>query len=60
VAKPYALWAVQKQVGLVMPCQHPAIVLTDDLVRYERLKLFLINGSHTYLADRQVSSRKTA
>ena len=52
VAEPYALWAVQKQVGLVMPCQHPAIVLTDDLVRYERLKLFLLNGGHTYLAER--------
>ncbi len=52
VAEPYALWAVQKQAGLVMPCQHPAIVLTDDLVRYERLKLFLLNGGHTYLAER--------
>jgi tagaturonate reductase len=52
VAEPYALWAVQKQAGLVMPCQHPSIVLTDDLVRFERLKLFLLNGGHTYLAER--------
>jgi tagaturonate reductase len=52
VAEPYALWAVQRQVGLVMPCQHPCIVLTDDLQRYERLKLFLLNGGHTYLAER--------
>ena len=52
VAEPYALWAVQRQAGLVMPCQHPSIVLTDDLQRYERLKLFLLNGGHTYLAER--------
>ena len=52
VAEPYALWAVQRQVGLVMPCQHPCIVLTDDLARYERLKLFLLNAGHTYLAER--------
>jgi tagaturonate reductase len=52
VAEPYALWAVQKQAGLVMPCQHPSIVLTDDLQRFERLKLFLLNGGHTYLAER--------
>jgi tagaturonate reductase len=35
-----------------MPCQHPCIVLTDDLARYERLKLFLLNAGHTYLAER--------
>ncbi len=52
VAEPYALWAVQRQAGLVMPCQHPCIVLTDDLLRFERLKLFLLNGGHTYLAER--------
>ena len=52
VAEPYALWAVQRQAGLVMPCQHPSIVLTDDLLRFERLKLFLLNGGHTYLAER--------
>ncbi len=52
VAEPYALWAVQRQAGLVMPCQHPSIVLTDDLQRYERLKLLLLNGGHTYLAER--------
>ena len=52
VAEPYALWAVQRQAGLRMPCQHPSIVLTDDLTRYERLKLFLLNGGHSYLAER--------
>ena len=35
-----------------MPCAHPAIVLTDELDHYERLKLFLLNGGHTFLAER--------
>jgi tagaturonate reductase len=51
VAEPYALWAVERQTGLVMPCTHPNIVLTDDLARYERLKLFILNLGHTYLAE---------
>jgi tagaturonate reductase len=51
VAEPYALWAVERQPGLVLPCSHPAIVLTDDLAPYERLKLFLLNGAHTFLAE---------
>ena len=51
VAEPYALWAVAKQPGLVMPCTHRAIVLTDDLERYERLKLFILNLGHTWLAE---------
>jgi tagaturonate reductase len=51
VAEPYALWAVERQPGLVMPCTHPAIVLTDDLARYERLKLFILNLGHTWLAE---------
>ncbi|SEL85902.1 tagaturonate reductase [Roseateles sp. YR242] len=51
VAEPYALWAIERQPGLVLPCQHPAIVLTDDLARFERLKLFLLNLGHTLLAD---------
>jgi len=52
VAEPYALWAIEKQPGLVLPCRHPAIVLTDTLARFERLKLFLLNLGHTLLADR--------
>jgi tagaturonate reductase len=51
IAEPYALWAVERQPGLVMPCTHPAIVLTDDLGHHERLKLFLLNGGHTFLAE---------
>jgi tagaturonate reductase len=51
VAETYALWAVANQPGLVMPCVHPSIVLTDDLQRYERLKLFILNLGHTWLAE---------
>jgi tagaturonate reductase len=51
VAEPYSLWAVENRPGLVMPCKHPAIVVTDDLKRYERLKLFILNLGHTYLAE---------
>jgi tagaturonate reductase len=52
VAEPYALWAVERQPGLVLPCAHEAILLTDDLERHERLKLFLLNAGHTFLAER--------
>ena len=51
VAEPYALWAVQAQPGLQLPCRHPALVVTDDLARHERLKLFLLNLGHTLLAE---------
>ena len=51
IAEPYALWAVERQPGLVLPCSHEDILLTDDLVRHERLKLFLLNAGHTFLAQ---------
>ncbi|HSW03764.1 mannitol dehydrogenase family protein [Aquabacterium sp.] len=52
VAEPYALWAIERQPGLVLPCAHEAMVLTDDLARFERLKLFLLNAGHSLLAER--------
>jgi len=52
VAEPYALWAIERQRGMVLPCTHPAIVLTDELGRFERLKLMLLNLGHTFLAER--------
>jgi tagaturonate reductase len=52
VAEPYALWAIERQDRLLVPCTHPSIVLTDDLEHYERLKLFLLNLGHTFLAER--------
>jgi tagaturonate reductase len=51
VAEPYALWAIEDQSGLELPCRHPAIVVAADLKAYERLKLFILNLGHTYLAE---------
>lgn len=51
VAEPYALWAIRHQPGLVLPFTHPAIVLTDDLEPYERLKLHILNLGHSWLAQ---------
>jgi tagaturonate reductase len=51
VAEPYALWAIEDQSGLELPCRHPAIVVAKDLKPYERLKLFILNLGHTYLAE---------
>ena len=51
VAEPYALWAIEDRPGLALPCRHSDIVVTDDLERYERLKLFILNLGHTFLAE---------
>jgi tagaturonate reductase len=51
VAEPYALWAIEDQPGLMLPCRHASITLTGDLKPYERLKLFILNLGHTYLAE---------
>ncbi len=51
VAEPYALWAIERRPGLVLPCSHPCIVLADDLEPFERLKLHILNLGHTVLAD---------
>lgn len=51
VAEPYALWAIENQPGLTVPCRHPAIHVVDDLTPYEKLKLHILNLGHTVLAD---------
>ncbi|GAB1584698.1 MULTISPECIES: mannitol dehydrogenase family protein [Phyllobacteriaceae] len=51
VAEPYALWAIQKEPGVVAPCVHPAIIMVDDLKEIERLKLHILNLGHTVLVD---------
>jgi tagaturonate reductase len=51
VAEPYALWAVEAQPGMLLPCRHPQLVVTDNLELYERRKLFLLNLGHTFLAE---------
>jgi tagaturonate reductase len=37
---------------MILPCTHAAIILTDSLQDFERLKLWLLNLGHTYLAER--------
>jgi tagaturonate reductase len=51
VAEPYALWVIEDQPGLELPCRHASITVTADLKPYERLKLFILNLGHTYLAE---------
>ena len=51
IAEPYALWAIEKQPGLKLPCSHPCVLLVDDLTPYEKLKLHILNLGHTVLAD---------
>ncbi|QKD01937.1 mannitol dehydrogenase family protein [Mesorhizobium loti R88b] len=51
IAEPYALWAIEWQAGLRLPCRHPAIALVGDLERIERLKLHILNLGHTVLAQ---------
>jgi len=51
VAEPYALWAIEDQPGLELPCRHASITVAADLKPYERLKLFILNLGHTYLAE---------
>ena len=51
VAEPYALWAVQDQPGLVLPCTHAAIRVYASLEEPASLKLYLLNLAHTVMAD---------
>jgi tagaturonate reductase len=51
VAEPYALWAIENQPGLILPCQHPDIRIVDNLAPLEWLKLGLLNLSHSFLVD---------
>lgn len=52
VAEPYAIWAIERQEGLQLPCTHPCIVLTDQLEQYEQFKLYMLNLGHSWLAER--------
>jgi len=60
IAEPYALWAIEKQPRLQVPCVHPSIVLTDNLHHFERRKLFLLNLGHTFLAERWLRDARAA
>jgi tagaturonate reductase len=50
VAEPYALWAIEDQPGLALPCTHPSILRSPSLEVQERLKLHILNLGHTVLA----------
>lgn len=52
VAEPYALWALERRPGMVLPCTHPAMVVTDQLATFEQRKLWLLNLGHTFLVER--------
>lgn len=58
VAEPYALWAIERRPGLSAPCEHPAIVMTDYLEPFERLKLHILNLGHSVLADLWMVERR--
>ena len=60
VAEPYALWAIRSAPGLSVPLEHPDVVVTDDLKRYARLKLFILNLGHTWLAERWLAECRRA
>mgnify|MGYP005806311751 CR=1 FL=1 len=51
VAEPYALWAIERKPGMVLPCNHPLIIVADDISSFERLKLFILNLGHTVLVQ---------
>ena len=51
VAEPYVLWAIGAQPGLEPPCRHPDIVVTDQFVDYEKLKLFILDRGHSALVE---------
>lgn len=55
VAEPYALWAIQRRAGQVLPCSHPAVVVADDIAPFGHLKLFILNLGHTVLASRWIA-----
>lgn len=52
IAEPYALWAIEDQEGLVLPCVHPNVQVVRGLDQTEKLKLFILNLGHTYLVHR--------
>lgn len=60
IAEPYAIWVIERQLGLTLPCTHPAIRLVEDLTPYERLKLHILNLGHTVLADRWMKEERAA
>jgi len=59
IAEPYALWAIEQQDRMILPCEHPAMVVTNELAKYERLKLLLLNLGHSVLAEHWLAERRS-
>jgi tagaturonate reductase len=60
VAEPYALWAIEQHEQMILPCEHPAIVVTPELGRFERLKLMFLNLGHSFLAECWLAEKRSA
>lgn len=58
IAEPYALWAIEQAKSLTLPCTHPDIVVTNNLARYEQLKLYLLNLGHTFIAEQWLTGKR--
>ena len=51
IAEPYALWAIKREASYDIPFTHPAVVVTEDLAPFMRLKLHILNLGHSFLAE---------
>ena len=60
IAEPYALWAIKREASYKIPFTHPAIIETDDLEPFLRLKLHILNLGHTFLAEIWRSEKRPA
>lgn len=56
IAEPYALWAIEDTMGLVVPCVHPCVQVVRSLELIEKLKLHILNLGHTYLVSRWIEA----
>jgi len=60
VAEPYALWAIERQSGLVLPCKHEDVRIVDNLLAMETLKLCALNLSHSFVVDLWMQQEESA
>ncbi|MEM5501670.1 mannitol dehydrogenase family protein [Ahrensia kielensis] len=60
VAEPYALWAIEDQPKLQLPCEHESIKTVASLDEIEALKLFVLNLGHSFFADRWLARKGSA
>ena len=51
VAEPYALWAIEDQSKLIIPCRHPSVQIVPSLKPVETRKLFILNLGHSYMVS---------